>query len=97
MLGPPYARHRCLAAGLLAASGRQRAAWPADPSDAARLSRGRTGGAADGSIVEPWSVELDAEGVVAGHRLTFELEGADTTLRTGRAASRRLRRAPPGR
>ncbi len=41
------------------------------------------GPGADGRIVEPWSVELDAEGVVAEHRITFEREGARTTLRTG--------------
>lgn len=38
----------------------------------------------DGSIVAPWRVELDAEGVVSQHRLTLRRGGVDTIVQTGR-------------
>lgn len=38
---------------------------------------------ADGRIIAPWSVELDADGAVREHRVTLRRDGVDTTVRTG--------------
>lgn len=79
-------RHRIagplLAGGLLAALLPGVVAARAEPLSAVPSCEA-VGPGADGRLVEPWSVELDAEGVVAEHRITFEREGARTTLRTG--------------
>ncbi len=47
-------------------------------------SAGDTDGPADAEVVTPWQTLLDANGVVAGHRLVLRRGGADLTLRAGR-------------
>ena len=47
-------------------------------------STGDTDGPADAEVVTPWQTVLDANGVVAGHRLVLRRGGVDLTLRAGR-------------
>ncbi len=52
-------------------------------SDLPRCAGVSRGTIAEGRVVSPWRVELDAEGIVAGHRITLRHAGIDSELGTG--------------